>query len=178
MLRGRASRARAYPLSDSDIRNLLGNDIKIYTYDQLAGMKGANSLFDGKGRGIMLYPTESETSGHWVCLLNTPDHIEFFDPYGNKPDDIDEYIAEPVKESLDIHRKMLLPLLKSANKPVIYNTHAFQKDRNDVATCGRHSIVRCMYGDKSLDEYKTIVDSSGLAPDDFVLGITYDKLGK
>lgn len=178
MMRGRASRARAYALSDADIRQILGNDIKIYTYDQLAGMKDYRQLFDARGRGILLYQTTSPMEGHWVCLLNKPDHIEFFDPYGNKPDNIGEYMTEPVREELGINKKLLIPLLKKSGKPVIYNTHAFQKSRNDVATCGRHSIVRCLYNTKSLDEYKKIVDSSNLAPDDFVLGITYDKLKK
>jgi hypothetical protein len=178
MLRGRAKRAREYPLSDSDIRKMLGDDIKIITYDQLAGLRDYNQLFDAKGRSIMLYPTVSPTTGHWVCLLNKGDHIEFFDPYGNKPDDISEYISRPVREELGITSKMLTPLLKQSGKPIIYNTHPFQKDRNDIATCGRHAVVRCLYAPKSLDDYKSIVESSNLAPDDFVLGITYDKIGK
>ena len=125
-----------------------------------------------------MYPTVSPTTGHWVCLLNKSDSIEFFDPYGHKPDDITEYISQPVREELNITKRMLLPLLKQSGKPIDYNTHAFQKDRNDIATCGRHAVVRCLYAPKSLDEYKHIVDSSNLASDDFVLGITYDKIGK
>ena len=178
MLRGRAKRAREYPLSDGDIRKMLGDDIKILTYDQLANIRDYNELFDAKGRSILLYPTVSPTTGHWVCLLNKQDGIEFFDPYGNKPDDISEYISRPVREELNIRKKMLLPLLKQSGKPIVYNTHAFQKDRNDIATCGRHAVSRCLYAPKTLDEYKYIVDSSNLAPDDFVLGITYDKIGK
>jgi hypothetical protein len=32
--------------------------------------------------------------------------------------------------------------------------------------------------DKSLDEYNDVIEKSGLAPDDFVAGLTYDKLKK
>jgi len=165
-------------LSDSDIRRLLGDDIKILTYDQLAGLKDYRQMFDAKGRCIMLYLTNSPTEGHWVCMLNKPGAIEFFDPYGNKPDDLKEYTNPELAREVGIDRKLLLPLLKQSGKPVIFNTYPFQKDRDSIATCGRHSVARCLYAPISLDEYKAVIDKSGLAPDDFVLGITYDKLGK
>jgi hypothetical protein len=178
MFRGSAKEARNYPLGDDDIRNLLGSDIKIMTYDQLKGVKDWRKMFDAKGRCIMLYLTTGLTNGHWICMLNKPDHIEFFDPYGNKPDDIEEYTDPEVAEEAGITRHLLLPLLKQSKKPVYYNTYPFQKSNGDISTCGRHSVVRCLYAPKSLDQYKAIVDKSKLAPDDFVLGITYDKIGK
>jgi len=178
MMRGSATDARAYPLSDDDIRKLLGKDIRIMTYADLKGMEDWRQLFDAKGRCIMLYLTTSATTGHWSCMLNKKDHIEFFDPYGNPPDDIKDYTSPEVRQQLGIDRKLLLPLLKSSGKPITYNTYPFQKTRNEVATCGRHAVVRCLYAPKSLDQYKAVMDKSKLAPDDFVLGVTYDKIGK
>ena len=53
-----------YPLSDDDIRTILGNDIKIITYPMLGKMRDISEAFDSKGRCIMLYLTHSESSGH------------------------------------------------------------------------------------------------------------------
>lgn len=177
-MKGSAEQSRAYSLSDGDIRRLLGNDIKILVYSDLTDYNNPLSLFDGKGRCILLYQTEDATTGHWVCLLNHKDRVEFFDPYGDKPETQKKYMNPMLKKSEGLQRPLLVDLLKKLGKPITYNTHAFQKTRDDVATCGRHAVVRCYYAPYSLDKYKKIVEKSGLAPDDFVLGITYDKLRK
>jgi hypothetical protein len=39
-----------YPLSDGDIRKMLGSDIKIITYPELKHMKSIDECFDKKGR--------------------------------------------------------------------------------------------------------------------------------
>jgi hypothetical protein len=171
-------KVKDYPLSDSDIRKMLGSDIKIVTYPELANMKDASEMFDSKGRCILLYLTSSPTEGHWVCLLNKKRGIEFFDPYGEPPEAAKKTADPALLTQLNSRQPHLTQLLRNSGKPVFYNTHGFQKDKSGVNTCGRHSVVRCLYAPYSLQKYASIIKSSGLSPDDFVSGVTYDKLRK
>ena len=167
-----------YPLSDGDIRHILGDDISIKTYPDLAKMRSIDECFDSKGRCILLFLTSSPTEGHWCCLLNKKKGIEFFDPYGDKPEKQKEGVPQSRLEALNQSQPYLTKLLRASGRPVYYNTHDFQQDKRSINTCGRHCVVRCLYGPYSLDKYKRIIDASGLSPDNFVSGLTYDKLRK
>jgi hypothetical protein len=72
----------------------------------------------------------------------------------------------------------LTDLLRKKGMPVIYNTHAFQKMKNSVATCGRHCVVRCLYSGKSIEDYAATIQKSGLSPDEFVAGVTFKAIRK
>lgn len=171
-------RIKSYALSDTDIRRILGRDIKIITYPQLGQMSSIDQAFDKKGRCIMLYLTEDDSTGHWVCMLNKGDSIEFFDPYGEAPEKALEMVPEENREALGEGEPLLTRLLRASGKAVYYNTFPFQKDKADVNTCGRHSVVRCLYAPYSLEKYKKVMDSSGMTPDNFVSALTAEKLGK
>ena len=168
-----------YPLGDDDIRKLLGNDIKIWNYPQLKDLKSADDLFDAKGRAILLFPNSSPTSGHWTCLINRPNSIDFFDSYGDAPDTAQKGgMSKSRLEMLDVDSPDLTQLLRASGKPVFYNHHQFQKESPNIATCGRHCVVRLLYATYSLDKYGAIIKKSGMSADDFVSGLTYDKLRK
>jgi hypothetical protein len=171
-------KVRKYALSDGDIRKLLGDDIAIHNYPDLERMRSADDLFDEQGRAILLYPNSSPTSGHWVALIRRPDRIEFFDPYGEAPDHQNDGLPRAYLKTLEADRPHLTRLLRASGLPVFFNKHAFQVESPNVATCGRHAVARLLYAPFSLDKYKRVVDSSGLAPDDFVSGLTYDRLRK
>lgn len=166
------------PLTDADIRKILGKDIKIITYPQLNTFRHIDQAFDRKGRCILLYLTQSETSGHWVCMLNKGKSIEFFDPYGEPPEYALKEIPSSTRKTLNGDEFVLTRLLKESGKKVIYNTYPFQKDRKNVNTCGRHSVVRCLYAPYSLAKYKKVMDESGMTPDNFVSALTAPKIGK
>lgn len=167
-----------YPLSDDDIRKILGDDISIITYPDLNKINDISQIFDKKGRCILLFLTSSPTAGHWCCLLNKKKGIEFFDPYGDAPEKQKEGADPALLDQLGQRQPRLVELLKKSGRPVFYNTTAFQKDQGNINTCGRHCVVRLLYAPYSLEKYKKIIDSSGLSPDDFVSGLTYDKLRK
>jgi hypothetical protein len=111
-------------------------------------------------------------------MLNKPGQIEFFDPYGEPPEAALESVPEENKEALGEDQPLLTQLLRASGKKVFYNTYPFQKDKADVNTCGRHSVVRCLYAPYSLAKYKKVMDSSGMTPDNFVSALTAEKLGK
>lgn len=170
--------AKNYALSDSDIRQILGDDIKIVTYPELGNMSSINECFDKKGRCILLFLISSPTSGHWCCMLRKKKGIHFFDPYGEAPDDQKDCLPKSRLEQLDENQPYLTDLLRKSGRPVFYNRHPFQVSRDDITTCGRHCIVRCLYGSYSIPKYASIIKSSGLSADDFVTGLTYDFLKK
>jgi hypothetical protein len=180
MNRGRAiDKIRQYPLGDDDLRRLLGGDIAIHNYPALEDMATIDDVFDAKGRAVLLFPNASPTVGHWTGLLSRPDgSIEFFDSYGDAPEKQKGGLSRERLEAFDIESPHLMRLLRASGRPVFYNTHPFQKSRGDIATCGRHVAVRLLYAPHSLDEYADIVAKSGYAPDDFVAGVTYNKIHK
>jgi hypothetical protein len=104
--------------------------------------------------------------------------IEFFDPYGDKPEAQKKGLGRNRLEEYDIEKPELTRLLRQSGLPVYYNHHGFQSESPNVATCGRHSAVRLYYGDKTLDDYDRIIEESGLSPDDFVSGVTFKTLRK
>lgn len=169
---------KEYPLGDDDIRKILGNDIKIITYPMLGKMKNIDEAFDRKGRCIMLYLTHDEHSGHWVCMLNKGDNIEYFDPYGDAPEEALDNVPRPKLQALDEDYPYLTQLFRKSGKKITYNHHAFQKEKRNINTCGRHSVVRCLYAPYSLAKYKKIMDATGMSPDNFVSALTAQKLGK
>lgn len=153
-------------LSDADIRALLPG-CRITLYTELARLPSIHSIFDSNGRAVVLYLTESKTSGHWVGLLKRPYGIEYFDAYGLKPGSPlhwNPVVTARLKES-PCH---ITRLLESSGLPVTYNTHCFQKHSNRVATCGRHVVVRHWNRSKTLNDYARMIHASGMDPDEFV----------
>lgn len=167
-----------YALSDADIRTVLGSNIPILTYPDLAHKQSIDECFDDQGRCVLLFLTNGPNEGHWCCMLNKRNGIHFFDPYGEKPEEQFDGLSSSYLKTLDEDRPHLTKLLRASGRPVFYNTHQFQQKANDIATCGRHCVARCLYAPYSLEQYKRVIDKSGLSPDDFVSGLTYDKLRK
>ncbi len=170
-----------YPLSDSDIRRILGDDISIVTYPDLNKVSDIRQIFDKKGRCILLFLTASPTAGHWCALLNKKNGITFFDPYGEPPEAQKEGADPALLEQLGETQPRLTELLRKSGKPVFYNGFPYQEDRKGVNSCGRWSVVRCLYAPKS-DEYfhKVVMKAraKGMSGDDFVCGLTFPMLKK
>jgi hypothetical protein len=175
---GAIEEAKAYALSDDDIRSLLGGSIRITTYPDLHKVNSINELFDNHGRAILFIPQQNEQQGHWTALIRRSREIEFFDPYGEPPeaqkDTIDDYQLNKMKMS----EPLLAELLTDCPQRIIYNKVQLQKLQDDVNTCGRHAVCRLLYSKYPLQKYRQIIQRSGLSPDEFVVKLTYDELGK
>jgi len=172
---GGLSRVKARPLTDGEIRQVLGNNVSIMTNRELEEqVSDILDCFDDEGRFILLYTPQDPTSGHWVCLMlevieGRPYAIHYFDPYGEKPD---------IPADLGDQPPTLTELLEKSKLPVYYNTHQYQTERSDVATCGRWVITRLLYKDLDEDEFYDVVKRFKGPPDDFVVGLTYGALRK
>ena len=74
------------PLSESDLRKILGEDTKILTYPQLAKYNTVEELLPKPYDFCIILLLETQISGHWTALIKNPSQVEFFDSYGNAPD--------------------------------------------------------------------------------------------
>lgn len=173
---------KSYALSNDDINAILDPDTKVFPYPRFAEMNSIDEAFDKLGRCVYLFLTESETSGHWLCMFKRNGHIECFDSYGGAPDSQRSWLSQDELEKLGEGEPYLTRLLKAARVPVYYNTYAYQSDRKDVNTCGRWCVARLICKDLDNKGFYNLVQSEmkshGLkSPDDFVALFTADILG-
>ena len=167
---------REYPLSDSDIIKILPG-LRVLSYPDLNDMSQIEDAFDDKGRCLILYLTEDEHTGHWVCMIKKGKTIEYFDPYGKyRPDEEREWLTKDKLIQLDQYQPTLTELLRRSRYKVIVNPYHFQKDKGDIATCGRHCVCRLYHKDMSLPAYDKMIKNSGHNPDDYVSMFTYRVL--
>lgn len=167
---------REYPLSDTDILKILPG-LKIMSYPELNALSEIEEAFDDKGRCLILYLTEDEHTGHWVCMIKKAKTIEYFDPYGKyRPDEEREWLSKDKLIQLDQYQPTLTELLRRSRYKVIVNPYHFQKDKSNIATCGRHCVSRLYNKDMSLPMYDRMIKDSGMNPDDYVSAWTYRVL--
>lgn len=167
-----------YALGDDDIRKLLGSGIKITTYPDLEKMHSIDQLFDKWGRAILFIPQQNEQQGHWTALIKRGKTVEFFDPYGEPPEAQKDNLDEMQLEKMRMNEPLLAEILTNNPYKIIYNKVQLQKLSNDVQTCGRHCVARLLYYKQPIQKYRETIQKSGLNPDEFVMELTYDELGK
>lgn len=150
---------KAYALGDNDVQEKLPTMTKIILYNDLKDVDSLEDLMDEKKRLIMLYPREAKNIGHWVCLFENRDgDIEYFDSYGEPPEETKRDLPKEKLEELGIVEDDLMRLLKSSGKGVVYNKHQYQKLKPGINTCGRHCVSRLAFHQATAEEYKKILD--------------------
>ena len=127
-------------MGDDDIRYYLPK-ATIITYDELSNCKQIEDLLPKhKSYFILLYPVQSKSSGHWVCLTRFAKMIEYFSSYGTKPD-IEFGWSAQFKDT----PHYLSKLLGKTNLRVTYNSIDFQSKKDfNVSTCGSYSVFRIL----------------------------------
>lgn len=176
--------AMATPLSDTDIRHVLGSSIGIITYQELEDVKDLDEIFDDQGRCMLLYLISGPTSGHWVCLQRTPEGVEFFDAIGSKqgggrPDSQLAWVPAHKRADLGEDSPRLMRLIREKGVPLVYNKVKLQDKDRAIATCGRHCCVRLLKRALLLDDYVDAITSiKNVSPDEFVTEATFQILHK
>jgi hypothetical protein len=170
------------PLSDSDMRLLLGRSTSIITYPKLAYAHDIDDVLDINGRMVLLYLTKSMSAGHWTGVFKRNENeIEFFDPYGGAIDEQFKWIPDQVEEALGQTSRHLSRLLSQASEDgykVRSNPYQFQAMKRGVNSCGRWVAARMLHPELSIHEFKQLVDNSGVSPDTFVTVVTEEMLHK
>jgi hypothetical protein len=175
---------KKYPLSNTDIQSLLDGETNIFTYPMLDDIDHIDEVFDSKGRAIMLFLTDGENSGHWISVIKRGTDIEVYDPYGHSPAEWKTKLGGAMSDMKRwIQDKPLLEKkVRDAGYRLIYNKKQVQPISKNIATCGRHSVMRLLFHHYPIDEYnailKKIQNETGISPDDLATGLTGESLGK
>lgn len=151
-------------LSDDSIRRFIPSVVK---YNELRDIS-ANKLLSNLPV-VILYETHPNY-GHWTLLHKLKNgNIEFFDSYGFKPDSEFKLIDKEFQ-----YPHYLMELLKHLSKltRIHYNQYQIQDKKPGVSTCGRWVILRNLYSDLDIDQFKEGVDrvseGMGLSRDEYV----------
>ena len=147
------------PLSGDDLLKIaecLGTKrIKHMLYDDLQKFKNVDQLFgnDIDSIYILLQIKNQEgvgSIGHWVCFIFHRDKNEYywFDPYGLR-----------ISEELSITHEPAFIVDLTKGIVVEENIIQHQKFSGDIATCGRHCVLRSVFYHLNNDEYNKLVIS-------------------
>lgn len=151
-----------YAFSEDDIRALCGN-IPILRYPELANMSEPEDLFQGNVGAALLFLTDGPSDGHWIAVLDKPDHYEVFDSFGSAIDGQRNWLDKSSLLEFGQTAPLLSRLLKGEGKKVIHNTKKLQKD--DADTCGRYVAARIVRASTSLPDFIEELEAGGRSPD-------------
>ena len=172
---------KAYPLSNEDILEAIDLEpTNIFSSDKLNDAYSIDELLDRLGRGVLFFRTEDNQTGHWIGILKQGDTIEVYDPYGFHPEDFKMKLG--AGNGLNPDMSILEELINRSGYKMITNNQRNQSLSPDVATCGRHSVIRLMFrhlNNKQFNKFlKEINHSTGINPDELATGLTMELIGK
>lgn len=134
-------------ISDSDFARWIPNvEGKIMKYNKLQEYDNINELLPEPFDFRIILTEQKQNEGHWCCLLKYKNIIEWFDPYGVRPDGEWNYIPSAIKHALGQGGNPLSKLLKTIEKgqKVYYNKRRIQSTKEGINTCGRWVICRIL----------------------------------
>ena len=179
----RLKEIRAYSLSNTDINDILEPDTKIFSYPEFAKTTNIDQAFDGLGRCVFLFLTESPSVGHWCCMFKRNGYIEYFSSYGDPPEAERSWVTQEQLDALGEDKPYLMNLLQNSRSKVYYSTHQYQKEKKDYNSCGRWCVARLICKDLSNQQFYNLVQREMKAndikeADTWVCFFTADILGK
>jgi len=138
-----------------------GKAPRVVEYDKVIASKSLDSLFGRDDCLILFYPNFQDDrliSGHYVALIRHPESrtISFYDPYGIKPDTQKDF-AHNRRELYQERENSLIRLMLDSGWNIDYSNHQHQSKVKGVATCGRHSLSRCLYKHLTNDQYNQLI---------------------
>ena len=171
-------------LSDGDIKTMVPG-IRVLTYPEMAAAPSMDALMGRDDAVVILFLTESHTSGHWTAVLRHTSNtgmkrLEYFDPYGGPPDAPMEWLTPARRKALGETSRVLTRLLRDAPELVDINRARLQEQADDVNTCGRHVVVRLWHRSQRLPQYVPWLmqraRTDNCTPDDVVTRATAHSL--
>ena len=176
----------APPLKGAESKDLSGDEVKrlagggrIVRYPDLEKFETWDQLISNPKRAaIILFLTETETQGHWICAFEGPDGAHVFDPIGMALDSELRRISAQKRAELSETTPELGRLLKSSGETVHVSRVDFQKDAAGINTCGRWVGFRLKHSDMTDAAFANLVKAGtaamgkGATFDDFVTAQT------
>jgi hypothetical protein len=165
-----------YMVSSNDLKNILGDDLKIINFSDLRNYKNIYDLLPKKKDYCIIFYTDDMKNGvmigHWTCLLRYKNYFEFFDSYGLSVSQELKFISTEKRrrygEETDYLEKLLEPVEHN------YNHFDYQKWDDNTTTCGRWVIIRIYLFNKGIIKQKDFHNYLKKKVNKF--GGDYDKL--
>lgn len=155
----------SYSLSDSDLKQLLGNDAKIMKYSQLSDVNSIEQLLPNATFDYVILLVElKDDVGHWECVVRCGKIIFFFDSYGARVDKQLLYAPKQLRKDLDQKYPLLSYLLNKALEDgfhVMFSTYKYQVQNGNINTCGRWCVVFINYMKHSPQKQQNFEDFCG-----------------
>lgn len=146
------------PINKHQIRIVKYGDL--YKYQNIEGVFG----FGLTPIVLLLYVHTSsggDVVGHWSLLLlrQIGREIEFFDSYGQRPDDMLLNIAKGNRKRLGEDHARLCSMLydfkrRNPFNKVVSTNKSFQRDAPGVNTCGRYVALRARHWGMTLPQFE------------------------
>lgn len=143
------------PLSDADIKRLMGNQANVVTYSQLRNYKTIDQLLGPSKVCFLLYEWR-KNYGHWTVITRHNNDIEFFNPYGGQPDDELDNVNPELRKELGEDHPYLCDLLRKCPYEITYNEFQFQKLDQGIKTCGKWCVIRAYLKDMDLYDFQKL----------------------
>ena len=123
------------PLNPYQVQKIDGCPVNVIKYQYLDELEQIDELFSSAGCALLLYETQLN-QGHWVCLIDQPDTIIFFDSYGLEPDNQLAFTNIQFRRLNDMIFPHLSGLLLDSPKLIDYNDKRLQLMAPEIQTCG------------------------------------------
>jgi hypothetical protein len=149
-----------YMVSGEDLKNILGDDLKIFRFSDLKNYNNIYELLPKKKDYCVIFYTDDIKNGvnigHWTCLMRYKNYFEFFDSYGLTVDDELKFISPVKKKQFGEEEDYLSNLLEPVKHN--YNHHDFQAWDDNITTCGRWVIIRIFLFKNGIIKQKDFYD--------------------
>lgn len=158
-------------MDSGQIKNFLGN-VACLKYSDLKKIDNLDQALNAVPYIFVLYEYRPNY-GHWTCLLKTKGKngkpvVEFFDPYGIKPDHQRKGFSNKIKNKYGMNYPLVADLLLNSKYSIEYNNHKLQSYSPDIQTCGRWCMMRCVFDDLNIDQFKNLFSSKKFSKDQLV----------
>lgn len=148
-------------LSNYDIMKLLHNKVKIVLYPDLHNFNSIDELLSPYGCCILLYEAK-KNYGHWTAIIKRGRSIEFFNSYGGDKSGLPDASLDLINPQFRVISNQIFPYLKmlmyDSPYELNYNEFPFQQHGQNIRTCGRHCVVRCLCRNMNIYQYKDLLD--------------------
>ena len=132
------------PLAGEDIQKKIG--CKFILYEDMHKVKDIRELLP---KTLILY--QLARVGHFCCVFENTEGINFFDPYGTFVDDELKIMCQHEAGQINHDFAYLTQLLLNQPRKIIYNEHKLQGSGSSV--CGHWCAIRMIFSKLHNDEF-------------------------
>lgn len=145
-------------LNPNEIYKVANTPFKVVKYSDLYKFKNIEDMFNKKCKCVLMLYEQKNNYGHWVCLINHPKKVIFFDPYAMEPDDQLQFTNIKFRKDNNMELPYLTYLLFHSEKPIDYNDKRFQKLDDKINTCGYWVGIRMRKKNIDSDQFIKIFE--------------------